>query len=143
MSEIPARDLSGQLERRVRELEAVARVAASFTFEQSVESMMTEVARQVVGSNEDAMACFVAAGNRETRLVERVLGGAEIPPGFVAVVEEAWRTSGTPLISSSIQLRKTQVFALDAVLQRPGYEEVRAEQARAGWKRMAVVTWSY
>lgn len=135
--------LSGQLEDRVRELEAVARIAASFTFEQPLESMMTEVARQVVGSNKDAMACFVAAGNRETRLVERVLGCAEIPPGFVGVVEEAWRTSGTPLVSSSIQLRKTQVFALDAVLQRPGYEDVRAEQARAGWKRMAVVPMVY
>jgi signal transduction histidine kinase len=144
MTDPPAPDgLSGQLEDRVRELEAVAQIAASFTFEQPLESMMTEVARQVVGSNEDAMACFVAVGNRETQLVERVLGSWAIPPGFVAVVEKAWRTSGTPLVSSSIQLRKTQVFALDTVLQRPGYEEVRAEQARAGWKRMAVVPMVY
>ncbi len=132
-----------QAERRVRELEAVAHIASSFTFEQSLESMMTDVAEQVVRANEEAMACFVAAGNRETQLVERVLGASNVSPGFVEVVEKAWRTSGTPLVSSSIQMRKTQVFSLDAVLQRPGYEEVREQQARAGWKRMAVVPMVY
>lgn len=138
----PERDpaaASEQLGQRVRELEAIARVASNFTFEQPVEAMMAEVAREVVLANAHSLGCVVGEGDRETGLIARVLGSFGTPPGFQATLERAWRTAGTPLVSSSIQNRATQVFTLSEMLKRPGYEAVREAQQRAGWSGMAVV----
>lgn len=130
---------SKALQHRVRELEAVAAIASSFTFEESLEAMMVEVARQVVGASDDAIACIMGLSDRETNLANHVLGSFGTPPGFDAILEEAWLTAGTPVVSTSLRTRQPQVLELATVLKVAGYERVRAEQERAGWTRMAVV----
>jgi signal transduction histidine kinase len=129
--------------RRVVELEAIARIASAFTFEQALEAMMDEVASQVVQASSAALACIVGAANRSTQLVERVVGSRNLPYGFRETLEGAWRNAGAPLVSTSIQTRRTQVFDLSTILQRDGYEGVREAQNRAGWAMMAVVPMVY
>lgn len=127
------------LQHRVRELEAVAAIASSFTFEESLEAMMVEVSRQVVGASDEAIACIMGLSDRETNLANHVLGSYGTPPGFDAILEGAWKTAGTPVVSTSLRTRQPQVLELATVLKVPGYERVREEQERAGWTRMAVV----
>jgi GAF domain-containing protein len=136
-------DSARDLWRRVRELEAIARIASNFTFEQSLESMMADVSREVVQASDSALTCIVGLADRETQLVSRVLGSHGAPENFNATLELAWRTAGTPVVSRPLQDRKAQVLELSELLQRPGYEGVREAQDRAGWARMAVVPMIY
>lgn len=129
--------------RRVRELEAVARIASTFTFEQPLEAMMDEVARQIVQASTSALACIVGNADRSTQLVKRVVGSDGLPPGFRETLERAWLTAGAPLVSTSIQTRRTQVWNLHTILQRDGYEGVREAQREAGWAMMAIVPMVY
>ena len=128
--------------RRLRELEAIAKVASSFTFERSLEAMMGEVARHVVEGAIGSVACIVGASDPATQVATTVLGSYGTPEGFDQMLQRAWRTGGTQIVSSSIQTRRAQVVGLH-VVQRPGYEEVREALLRAGWERMAVVPMLY
>ena len=128
--------------RGVRELEAIASIAASFTFEQSLEAMMEEVARHVVEGAAEAVACVVGACDPATQMATTVLGSFGTPDGFDQLLQRAWRTGGTQIVSSSLQTRRAQVLGLH-VTQRPGYEEVREALLQAGWASMAVVPMIY
>ena len=128
---------------RVRELEAIAKVASSFTFEQPLEAMMNEVARQVVQASGSALASIVGFADRSTHLVTRVIGSHGLPAGFRETLETAWCGSGTPLVSSSLSTRDTQVLELTTIRHVPGYEGVREAQRAAGWAVMAVVPMVY
>ena len=128
--------------RRVRELEAIGSIAASFTFEHSLEAMMREVARNVVEGAAAAVACIVGASDRATQMATTVLGSFGTPDGFDQLLQQAWRTGGTQIVSSSMQTRRAQVVGLH-VTQRPGYEDVREALLRAGWESMAVVPMIY
>jgi len=128
--------------RRLRELEAIARVASSFTFEHSLQAMMAEVSRQVVDGAAAAVGCVVGATDRATQVATTVLGSFGLPDGFDELLQDAWRRGGTPIISSSIQTRRAQVIGL-TVVERPGYERVREAIVRVGWDTMAVVPMIY
>ncbi len=130
---------AGSAARRLRELEAIARVASNFTFEHSIGAMMEEVSRQVVQGSGSALACIVGASEPDTLVLTTLLGSFGAPEGFNEVLQHAWRTGGTPVVSSSVQTRKAQVIDLGTVLKRVGYGEVREAQQRAGWVSMAVV----
>ena len=89
-----------------------------------------------------AVACVVGASDPATQVATTVLGSYGTPDGFDQLLQRAWRTGGTQIVSSSIQTRKAQVLPL-TVTQRPGYEEVRAALLRANWESMAVVPMIY
>ena len=139
----PARDGSEDGLRRLRELEAIARIASSFTFEQPLEAMMEEVSRQVVQATGSAIACIVGLMDPVTQTATTVVASSGVPTGFNQVLQRAWQTGGTPVVSGSLRTRKAQVVDLNTVLQRPGYEEVRQAQRLAGWETMAVVPMIY
>jgi signal transduction histidine kinase len=71
-----------------------------------------------------------------------VLGSYGTPDGFDQLLQRAWRTGGTQIVSDSMQTRRAQVVGLH-ITQRPGYEAVREELLKAGWETMAVVPMIY
>jgi signal transduction histidine kinase len=137
-----SRDPGRDATRRVRELETIAKIASSFTFEQSIEAMMGEVARHVVEGADAAVACVVGATDPATQMATTVLGSFGMPAGFEQRLQGAWRTGGTQIVSTSIQTRRAQVIPL-TVVRRPGYEEVLEVILAAGWENMAVVPMIY
>lgn len=120
----------------------IANIASSFTFDQPIEEMMREVARQVVEGTVAAVACVVGATDPAAQVATTVLASFGTPEGFDQKLQRAWRTGGTQIVSSSIQTRRAQVLPL-TVTQRPGYEDVREAIVRAGWESMAVVPMIY
>lgn len=130
-------------ERRVRELEALAHIASNFTFQQPLESMMDAVASQIVQASGSALGCMVGLADPETRLVARVVGGHGLPPGYREALERAWRTGGTPLVSSSLHRRDTQIIDLATLPWQASYQAVRALQEDAGWGVVTVVPMIY
>lgn len=103
---------------------------------------MREVSRNVVEGAAAAVACVIGASDRATQMATTVLGSYGTPDGFDQVLQRAWRTGGTQIVSSSMQTRRAQVVGLH-VTQRPGYEEVRESLLAAGWESMAVVPMIY
>ena len=111
-------------ESRVRELEAVAQIASNFTFQQSLDAMMSEVAAQIVQASRSAMCCTITLADPDTFRSVRVLAAYGMPEGFGPAIESAWRAGAPSASGGALRQRSMQLMhdAKRRTLGQPGYE---------------------
>lgn len=97
-------------ESRLREVEAVARIASDFTFMQSLESMMDSLCESVVSASRRAKAAAVTVANPETLRSVRFVGTYGLPEEFFRAMEKAWRSGAPSPTQGALPQQKTRVI---------------------------------
>jgi PAS domain S-box-containing protein len=129
---------------RVGELEAVAKIASNFTFQQSLESMMDAVAAQVAQAT-GSLSCSVVLADPDTLRPYRVAGNFGAPAGYREALESAWRTGSESVTAEVLRARQSRTIsnAQETVLGRPGYEQAQQLAKDAHWDTLALVPMIY
>ena len=128
--------------RQAREAAALARVAASLTFDQPMEATLDALAASVVGATR-AVACGVGLIDEEHRY--RLAGTCGHPAGFKAASEAAWR-AGAGLSSVRAARARRAVVLRDirrAALADPRWAPVHPFVREAAWDTVVSVPLVY
>jgi signal transduction histidine kinase len=128
--------------RRAREARAIARIAASLTFDQSMEATLATLAASVVDVTR-AVACAVALIDEEAG-VYRVAGTCGLPAGYAAAVEAAWRAGANlSSIEAYRSRRPVRRTVRDYILRDPNQSTVHHLVRDVSWDSIASVPLLY
>ncbi|MGE5595221.1 MAG: GAF domain-containing protein, partial [Hyphomicrobiales bacterium] len=132
-----------QTEQRVRELEALARVASSLTVAQPMEETLGFLAETVVRSG-DAVACSVVLIDPETEEL-RFAAQRGLPDGYVEAMNTSWRQGVPTETLIAFRTGETQVIrnARETVRTNAAYESIWPYLDQIEWDNVAIVPLSY
>ena len=131
-----------EIRRQAREATALVRVAASLTFDQSIEATLDALAANVVAATR-AVACGVGLIDEEQRY--RLAGTCGHPEGFKAASEAAWR-AGAGLSSVQAARSRRPVIIRDIrrlALADPRWSPIHPFVRDAAWDTVASVPLVY
>lgn len=132
--------LFSQTEKRVRQLEALTRIAASFTLESSIEQLMNEIAGEVLTATSAISATITVTGEKSIRPL-RIVGVAGQTQEFVDAMQEAYAAGAASAAEVAIRERRP-VFLPNMRIERlndPRYAAARAFFEHADWDSVLVV----
>lgn len=132
--------LFAQTEKRVRQLEALTRIAASFTLESSIEQLMNDIAGEVLTATSAVSATITVTGEKAIRPL-RIVGVAGQSQEFVDAMQEAYAAGAASSAEVAIRERRP-VFLPNMRLDRlndPRYAAARRFFETANWDSVLVV----
>lgn len=132
--------LFAQTEKRVRQLEAITRIAASFTLESTIEQLMNDIAGEVLAATGAVSATITITGENGARPL-RIVGVAGQSQEFVDAMQEAYAAGAASSAEVAIAERRA-VFLPNMRLDRlddPRYEAARGFFEEAPWDSVLVV----
>ncbi len=132
--------LFAQTEKRVRQLEALTRIAASFTLESSVEQLMNDIAGEVLSATGAVSATITVTGEHGIRPL-RIVGVAGQSQEFVDAMQDAYAAGAAS--SAEVAIRERHPVFLPNMraerLDDPRYAPARTFFEDAGWDSVLVV----
>ncbi len=132
--------LFAQTEKRVRQLEALTRIAASFTLESSIEQLMNDIAAEVLTATSAVSATITVTGESGVRPL-RIVGVAGQSQEFVDAMQEAYAAGAAS--SAEVAIRERRPVFLDNMrldrLNDPRYAAARRFFEHTNWDSVLVV----
>ncbi|NJD65499.1 MAG: GAF domain-containing protein [Chloroflexi bacterium] len=132
--------LFAQTEKRVRQLEALTRIAASFTLESSIEQLMNDIAGEVLTATNAVSATITVTGEHAIRPL-RIMGVAGQSPEWVDAMQDAYAAGAASSAEVAIAERRP-VFLPNMRAERlddPRYAAARHFFENADWDSVLVV----
>ncbi|MBE0609028.1 MAG: GAF domain-containing protein [Dehalococcoidia bacterium] len=132
--------LFAQTEKRVRQLEALTRIAASFTLESSIEQLMNDIAGEVLTATSAVSATITVTGEHAIRPL-RIVGVAGQSQEFVDAMQDAYAAGAASSAEVAIGERRP-VFLPNMRAERlddPRYAPARRLFEDADWDSVLVV----
>ena len=132
--------LFAQTEKRVRQLEALTRIAASFTLESSIEQLMNDIAGEVLTATSAVSATITVTGERAIRPL-RIVGVAGQSQEWVDAMQDAYSAGAASSAEIAITERRP-VFLPNMRAERlddPRYAPARRFFEHADWDSVLVV----
>ncbi len=130
--------LFDQTEKRVRQLEALTRIASSFTLEHSLERLMDDIAREIMRAS-TAHSTTITLTDAASRL--RLVAMAGQPAEFTEALQAAYDAGGATTASIVLDERRTMLLRglRSERLADPRYEHARKYFEDDSWDSLLVV----
>jgi GAF domain-containing protein len=132
------RRLFAETERRLRESQALVRVASSLTFEQQLERRLDMLAENLVAGT-GAVASLVAMVDPDGH--PQVAGSYGLPEAYATAIVESWSGGVTAETARTLEDHRTRILrdARAGILSDPLYAPIHGYMAGVEWDTVAIL----